>query len=124
MMLGPTHVDQERRRQRSLSTPVTFSVALGTSSTTIYTAKADELFLIRKFVVSNTTGASVTVSIDIGGNAIVSSEAIAANTAIAEDGFSGLLIDAGADIEGSGDAVGLRVIGWGLRVEGGSDWVL
>lgn len=116
--------EQETRRQRNLVTPVYFSVALGTTATTIYAGRADEFFLIRKLMIANTTAGSLNLSLLGGGDTWVSSEPIAANTTIAEDGFEGLLMNTGEDLEGTGSAAGLRAVGWGLRVLGGDGWTL
>ena len=115
---------QETQRQKSLVTPVPFSVALGTSSTTIYTAREGEFFLLRKFVIANTTGSSSNLTLTVGGDTFLSSEAIAANTTVAEDGLEGFLIDDTSNLAGLGSVVGLRAFGWGIRVQGGDGWAL
>lgn len=120
----PRPVDQYERRRRGLSTPVTFSVALGTSSTTIYTGKSEQFLLIRHIAVVNSTGGALNLTITGGADTWVSVASIAANTAEVITALNGTMIADGDDLAGLGSAAGLRVFGWGLRIEGSTDWVL
>lgn len=120
----PLAVDQEVKRKASLLTPETFSIALGTSSTTIYTVRADEYFLLRKVVAANTAVSAVDLTLTIDGTEVISSQSVAANTTENLDAINGLLLDPEAVLAGLGGATGIRIWGWGVRIFGGDAWVL
>jgi len=119
-----TFIDQSQRRQRSLSTPVPFSIDLGTSSTAIYTGLTGKFFLIREISVCNTTGGSLDLTITEDVNTWVNADPIGANVTESIAGLSGILITDGENLAGLGSGPGLTVFGWGLQIEGGDAWRL
>lgn len=114
-------IDQQQRRQRTLATPIKFSVALGTN-TTIYTGIVDQFFLVREAFIANTTVASVELTLTGGGDSWITGQSIPANTTTVLEGLKGAMLLDSEDIVGSGS--GLVVYGWGLRIEGANDWTL
>ena len=114
----------EQTRQRSLVTPETFSVALGTSTTTVYPGRENEYFLIRKLVGTNTTGGSIDLTLTVGGITYTSSKAISGGSVDESTLLAGHLLAPGDTITGSGSVVGLHIFGWGIRVSGGDGWQL
>lgn len=122
--LRPQIVYQEERRPKSLVTPVTFYAALGTSSTTVYTGKEDELFLIRHIAVENTTGGALDLTLSEATDDWITAQSVAANTTEEIAGIKGMLMEPGENLNGLGSASGLTVFGWGLRIEGSGEWVL
>src|SRR6056297_2696698 len=116
--LGPQFIDQQQRRPKSLVTPIPFGAALGTSASTIYTGLTNEYLLIRHIAVENTTGGAVSLTLSQGTTAWVTAQSIAANTTAIVAGLNGMLLDAGDNLTGLGSASGLRIFGWGLRIEG------
>lgn len=117
-------VFNEDARRKSLVTPETFAVAVGTSSTTLFPGRADEFFLLRDIVVANTTAGSLDLTINIGSLEAMSAFPVPANTTIDQLGIGGLLIAPGEALSAFGSAVGLNMFGWGVRVSGGDTWVL
>ena len=115
-------VEQQVRRQSSLVTPETFEVDIGASSTTIYTVRSNEHFLLRKIIVVNDTGGAINFALTVGGTTWVPTTSIAATTAVAETAMEGVLFDSDAAIAVTGQ--NLRVVGWGVRVFGGDGWAL
>ena len=115
-------VEQQVRRQSSLVTPETFEVDIGASSTTIYTVRSNEYFLLRKIIVVNDTGGAINFALTVGGTTWVPATSIAATTAVAETAMEGVLFDSDAAIAATGQ--NLRVVGWGVRVFGGDGWAL
>ena len=124
MALPAPFVDQSSRRQRSLSTPVPFSIDLGTTSTTIYTGLTGKFFLIREMSVCNTTGGSLNLTITEASNEWVNEDPIGANVTESIAGLGGILITDGESLAGLGSGLGLTVFGWGLQIEGGDAWRL
>ena len=117
-------VEQNLRREKNLSTPVAFSIDLGTSSTTIYTGLTGKFFLIREISVCNTTGGSLNLTITEDSNTWVNVDPIGANVTESIAGLSGILITDGENLAGLGSGLGLTVFGWGLQIEGGDAWRL
>lgn len=115
--------EQNTRRQASLVTPITFSVEIGATETTIYTAPSgrDEYLLIRKLMVVNTTAGAIDFVLEAGGIVWVPSMSHGTGTTTHE-GLEGMLVDVGENLTATGE--GLRVVGWGLRIQGGDKWVL
>ena len=117
-------VEQNLRREKNLSTPVAFSIDLGTSATTIYTGLTGKFFLIREISVCNTTGGSLNLTITEDSNTWVNADPIGANVTESIAGLGGILITDGENIAGLGSGLGLTVFGWGLQIEGGDAWRL
>lgn len=117
-------IDPNQRRQRSLSTPVAFSIDLGTSSTAIYTGLTGKFFLIREISVCNTTAGALNLTITKAASEWVKTDPIAANVTESIAGLQGMLIIDGENLAGLGSGVGLTVFGWGLQIEGGDSWRL
>ena len=113
--------EQRTRRQASLSTPFTLSSVLS-ATTTIYTANDRDYLLIRKMIVTNNTGGAVTFRLLVDGNVWVPDVSLANATITELTTLEGMLIEPEYDITAVGN--GLRVSGWGVRVEGGDSWVL
>jgi len=124
MALQAPFVEQNLRREKNLSTPVPFSIDLGTSSTTIYTGLTGKFFLIREMSVCNTTGGSLNLTITEDVNTWVNADPIGANVTESIAGLGGILITDGEDLAGLGSGLGLTVFGWGLQIEGGDAWIL
>jgi len=120
-MLQRTYVDQSQQRQESLQTPITFNVALGATSTAIYTGISARLFMVQRLAIVNPTAGAITASITVGGVQWYTSS-VAANTSTRLSIFEMMLIDVSVDIAGSGN--GLYCAGWGVRVGGGDKWGL
>lgn len=114
-------IDQQQRRQRTLATPVKFSVAISTD-TTIYEGIADQFFLVREAFIGNTTGSPIALTVTGGGDSWITSQSIPANTTTILEGLKGAMLLDGEDLVGTGN--GLVVYGWGLRIEGANDWIL
>lgn len=124
MSLQAPFVEQNLRREKNLSTPVPFSIDLGTGSTTIYTGLTGKFFLIREMSVCNTTGGSLNLTITEDVNTWVNADPIGANVTESIIGLSGILITDGENLAGLGSGLGLTVFGWGLQIEGGDAWRL
>ncbi len=124
MALQAPFVEQNLRRKRNLSTPVPFSIDLGTSTTAIYTGLTGKFFLIRAMSVCNTTSGSLNLTITEDVNTWVDTQPVAANTTMPVDGLGGILITDGEDLAGLGSGLGLTLFGWGLQIEGGDAWRL
>jgi len=124
MALQAPFVEQNLRREKNLSTPVPFSIDLGTGSTTIYTGLTGKFFLIREMSVCNTTGGSLNLTITEDVNTWVNADPIGANVTESIAGLGGILITDGEDLAGLGSGLGLTVFGWGLQIEGGDAWIL
>lgn len=114
-------VEQEQRRKTSFVTPLTFSESL-VATTTLYAGDSRNYFLIRKVIVSNNTAVPVNFRVTVNGEVWVPDTSIPAFTVQESDALAGLLIEPEYDIQATGN--GLRVAGWGVRVEGGDQWVL
>lgn len=115
-------VEQQVRRQSSLVTPETFEVDIGASSTTIYTVRSNEHFLLRKIIVVNDTGGAINFALTVGGTTWVPTTSIGATTVVENNELSGMLFDPDAALAATGQ--NLRVVGWGVRVFGGDGWTL
>lgn len=121
MSLNAPFFEQESRRETSLVTPVTFDVDIGAGTATVYTGIADQAFLIRAMAVINDTLGSITITVNVGGNPwFQESRGTLTVSRISE--LEGMLIAPSTNITATGE--NLRLVGWGLRVQGGSDWVL
>lgn len=120
--LSASYVEQQTRREQSLVTPITFDVALGATDTTIYTGSADFSLLLRKLIVVNDTAGAINFTFKVDGNVVVPATSISASTAFEEEGLAGFLVDPSKDLAATGN--GMRAVGWGVRVQGGSEWVL
>lgn len=120
--LSAPYVEQETRRGRSLVTPITFDVALGGSPTTIYTGLEDFSLLLRKALVVNNTAGALSFTMRVGGNVIIPSTNIATLTTTVLTEVEGFLVNAETDVTATGS--GLRLVGWGVKVQGGDGWVL
>lgn len=121
MKLGAPYTEQQSRRQSSLVTPEAFDVVIGASATTIYTGRDAQSFLIRKIAIVNPTGGGITGVILVGGNQWYSASVGAGAIDLVSE-IEGFLIDPSTNITATGQ--NLRVVGWGLRIQGGDAWAL
>jgi len=120
-MLQRTYVDQAQQRQVSLQTPITFNVALGGTTTQIYTGISERLFMVQRMALINPTIAAITGTITVDG-VQWHTASIAANSAARISLFEMMLVDVSVNIAGTGN--GLYCAGWGIRVGGGDKWGL
>ena len=119
--LNAPFVEQETRRGESLLTPVVFDVLLGGSPTAIVTGNDTQSFLLRGLAIVNNTGGSITGVLRVDGVQWFT-QSFATNTMTRIDEFEGMLFDPDTDLTGTG--IGLRAVGWGVRVGGGDTWAL
>ncbi len=122
-------VDQSIRRQRSLSTPITFSAVMGLTDTPIYTGVTGKFFLIRAISVCNHTvghgsSGAVALSLYYQGDHWLDAFSVAANTTVPIDGLTGMMLADGENLSGFSDDIKTTVFGWGLQIEGGDSWRL
>lgn len=124
-MIGNNQIfpDRVQRRNNTLIAPDFFDVAIGATSTTIYTGRSDRFFLIRKIVVINNTGGAINLAMTVNSNPFVPTISIPANTGSSISELEGYLLDVSEDIAATGQ--NLRIRGWGVMVFGGGDlWTL
>ena len=114
-------VDNSNRRQSSLVSAVTFDVAIGASETTAYTGLANQFFLIRKLAIVNRTGGGIATVVNIGATAWYSATVATLTTDVVDE-LSGFLLAPSTNISATGENV--RIVGWGIRVEGSEGWTL
>ena len=124
MALQAPFIEQNLRREKNLSTPVPFSIDLGTSSTTIYTGLTGKFFLIRTLAVCNTTGGAINFTLTKGTSTWVNAVNINGGLTDRTLEVNGVLFADGENLAGFGSATGLTVFGWGLQIEGGDAWRL
>lgn len=127
-MSGPQLVDQIGRRQPSfLTAQMIEPTTLGTSASTIYTAKSDADFWIKHLVASNTTGLAQTFTLYFvpdGGtagpsNTVCFQKALAANEALVIDIAKDHRLPEGASIQALAGAVSsVNIFGWGYDQRG------
>lgn len=115
---------QQEIQPASLVSGDTFSVDIASDvapGTTIYTARADAFFRIRKAAAVNATGGQTTLNIYVNGE-LWYTEGVGPNSTSALEGFSGQAIPPSATLSATGD--GLRIVGWGIQAQGGPTWFL
>lgn len=127
-MRQPNLVDQQTRRQPSLLTAQLIEpMALGTSATVIYTAKADADFWVKHLFAANATGGAVTYTLYFvpsgdtaaTANTVIFQRSLAANTSEVIGIAVNHRLPEGASIQALASAgASINIGGWGYDQRG------
>jgi hypothetical protein len=116
---------RENLRPKSLITPAYFELDLSDTESTFYSGLDQFSLLIRRITIANDTGASIETAINAGGS-LIYIDTISDGMTVAAEASEGLLIKPSEDLSAYNDVAtsGSRLIGWGLKIQGGDTWTL